>query len=147
MTEPAKKRTVDRTGPIDEYTAAARISRLLGQSAAELVDVEKTVRAAIAKRQAEIQESIGKLMARVPADKRDRIAKLVLAGGCELNGFELQPSNDPAPSAQPDEVPDADGADEPSRPEWLDAPAPPASPVVEVDTTSGKARRVGASRT
>jgi hypothetical protein len=136
-----KKRNT--TGPLDEYTASARIARLLSQSAADLVDVEKTVRAAVAKRRGEIQEQIGKLMGRVPEDKRDRIAKLVLAGGAELCGFELQPSNDPAPPA--DEPTAAVEPETTTRDtDWLKEPV---KPLEGVEVVEGKGRRVGAGQT
>lgn len=136
MTEP-KKRTVDRTGPLDEFTIAARVCRILETWPAEEADVEKEVREAIKKRHEKRQADIDALYARATTDER-RIAanNLVAARRLPLNGFELYaaPSNDPAPESTPD-----------SDTSWLNAPVPEADRI-EVDREENTVRRVGKGR-
>lgn len=127
MTEPTRK-PKNMAGILDEYTASARIARLLSGSAAALLDVEKAVREATEKKRRTIQEEILSLVARVPEDKRDRIAKLVLAGGSDLCGFRLaSAANDaPAPADQADAVLGTDGDKS-----WLtEEPKPATRPIV-----------------
>jgi hypothetical protein len=128
MTEPKKK---NMSGPLDEYTAAARIARLVSGSAAALLDVEKTVRAAVEKKRHAIQEEIRSITARVPKEKQERIAALVLAGGSDLCGFDLYAAANET-AANPDAIPPA-----------LREPVPPATGRIEVNR---EAPMVGARR-
>jgi hypothetical protein len=126
-------------GPLTPTQAADRIATALG----ELPDrIARGRKEAEATERAALQAHIGKLLARVPDGDRDKVARVLLALGCELNGFELQPANETAPAEQPPADLGTDGDKS-----WLTEDPEPAAPAVERDTETGSVRRVGKART
>jgi hypothetical protein len=124
---------------LDEFTVAARICKILEAAATDEAEVEKQVRAAMAKKRAARQEEINGLLLRCPEDRREHVAKLILTRGLPLNGFELGAAND----ARSDDVQsDVNEGIANAIPEALRGDAPPLRPgerlAVERKTGAGR---------
>lgn len=127
---PKKKRN---TSPLSPTACADRIAAALG----ELPHRIEAGRAnAEAEARAALQAYISRQLGRVPEAQRDRVAAVLLALGCELNGFEIVAANDAVRAAE--------APDEP-HPDWLDEQPPPVDRI-EVDRSTGDVRRVGVGR-
>jgi len=88
MTEPTPKKK-NMSGPIDEFTLAARVCRILEAQVTDDVELEKEILDARAKKRVARQNEINGLFARCPEDRRQHAGKLILTRGLSLCGFEL----------------------------------------------------------
>lgn len=151
-TEPTKKRTVDRHGPLDEFTIASRVCRILEAQATDDAEIEKTIRDAQAKKKRQRQAEITGLFMRGAEDRRQAASDLVVSRRLPLCGFELYApgANDSTviDPGEPGDFPPSYGDPPPDDgiPERLKTNVPPAERI-EKDRETGAVRRVGPGRT
>lgn len=147
MPDPTPKKR--GSSPLTPTQAADRVAQALSEFPERLkralADAEKAERTGL-------QSYVENCMARVPEAERDKVARVLLALGTDLCGMELSSSaNDPVPRVMGDQFRDSDGLPD-AMPEairndlaWLDQQVPPVDRI-EVDRSTGEARRVGKGR-
>jgi len=128
------------SSPLTATACADRIATALAELPARIETAKAETEADL---RAALSSHVAKLIERVPAGERDKVAKVLLALGCELSGFEIAASvaNETAPAEQSPADLGTDGDKS-----WLTEDPEPAAPAVERDTETGSVRRVGKGR-
>lgn len=116
------RKTQRNTKQLTATQAADKIALELGSFEDRVLEKIQAIQAV--EKQAS-KDRIAAIMLRVVDGDRDKVAKVLLALGCELSGFELMPANDPVPVEEPEP---SDRATD-----WLTKEPPPAPKPIVVE--------------
>jgi hypothetical protein len=132
------RKTTRNTKQLTATQAADKIALELGTVEDRILEKIQAIQAV---EKLASKDRIAAIMLRVVDSERDKVARVLIALGCELNGIELVPAND---SPSPDVQSDVNEGMSDAIPSALREPVPPATGRIEVDRSGP---RVGARRT